>query len=132
MADPIMLICSITGCSEEEARLAMESTDDPVDAIDRLTPLANMPSGENYIPKPGTLHLRKKTDAEETLSGIRKTMELMDAVIQKQVTSSQSAGSPLDETHTLHEETVLQNSCVQHCQLPSVEEEVETPETENQ
>jgi len=132
MADPIMLICSVTGCSEEEARHAMESTEDPVDAIDRLTPLANMPSGENYIPKPGTLHLRKKTEAEETLAGIRKTMELMDADIHKQVTSSQSAGSPLDETHILHEETALQNSCVQQCQLPSVEEEVETPETENQ
>ena len=110
----------------------MESTDDPVDAIDRLTPLANMPSGEKYIPKRGTVHLREKTEAEETLAGIRKTMELMDADIHKQVILNQSAGSLLDETHTLHEETALQNSCVQQCQLPSVEEEAETPETENQ
>ena len=132
MADPIMLICSLTGCSEEEARLAMESTEDPVDAIDRLTPRANMPSGEKYIPKPRTVQLREKTEAEETLSGIRKTMETMDADIQKQVTLNQSAGSLLDETHTLHEETALQNSCVQQCQLPSVEEEAETPETGNQ
>ena len=110
----------------------MESTDDPVVAIDRLTPLANMPSGEKYIPKPGTIHIREKTEAEETLAGIRKTMESMDADIHKQVILNQSAGSLLDETHTLHEETALQNSCVQQCQLPSVEEEAETPETENQ
>jgi hypothetical protein len=110
----------------------MESTDDPVDAIDRLTPLANMPSGEKYIPKPGSFHVREKTDVEETLAGIRKTMESMDADILKKVTSNQTADSPLDETHTLHEETALQSSCVQQCLLPSVEEEAETPETENQ
>lgn len=128
-----MLICSLTGCSEEEARLAMETTNDPVDAIDRLTPLANMPSGEKYIPKPGTLQNREKTEAEETLSEIRKTMETLDAEVDsKRVTSNQNAGSPPDETHILHEETALQNSCVQQCLLPSVEEEVETPETENQ
>jgi len=133
MADPIMLICSITGCSEDEARKAMESTNDPVDAIDRLTPLANMPSGEKYIPKPGSLHIREKTEAEETLAGIRKTMENLDAEVDsKRVTSNQNADLPQDETHTLHEGTALQNSCVQQCLLPSVEEEVETPETENQ
>jgi hypothetical protein len=128
-----MLICSITGCSEEEARVAMESTDDPVDAIDRLTPLANMPSGEIYIPKPGSLHLREKTEAEETLSNIRKTMENLDSEVEsKRVILNQNADLPQDETHTLHEGTALQNSCVQQCLLPSVEEEVETPETENQ
>ena len=133
MADPIMLICSITGCSEDDARKAMETTNDPVDAIDRLTPLANMPSGENYIPKPGSLHLREKTEAEETLANIRKTMETLDSEVEsKRVTSNQNAGSPPDETHTLHEGTALQNSCVQQCLLPSVEEEVERPETENQ
>ena len=133
MADPIMLICSITGCTEEEARKAMESTEDPVTAIDRIMPLGHIPSGEKYIPKPGTLHLREKTDAEETLANIRKTMETLDAEVDSnRVTSNQNAGSPQGETHSLHEGTALQNSCVQQCLLPSVEEEVETPETENQ
>lgn len=133
MADPIMLICSLTGCSEEEARKAMETTNDPIEAIDRLTPMANTTSGEKYISKPGTLHIHEKTEAEETLANIRKTMENLDAEVEsKRVTSNQNAGLPQDETHTLHEGTALQNSCVQQCQLPSVEEEAETPETENQ
>jgi len=132
MVDPIILICSLTGCTEEEARLAMESTNDPVDAIDRLTPLANMPSGEKYITKPGTLHLREKTEAEETLANIRKTMESMDSEIHSKVTSNQTSDSPLGETQSLHEETVQQSSCVQQCQLPSVEEEAEILEIENQ
>jgi len=133
MADPIMLICSITGCSEEDARKAMETTNDPVIAIDRIMPIGQLPSGEKYIPKPRALQNREKTEAEETLTNLRKTMENLDAEVDsKRVTSNQNAGSPPDETHTLHEGTALQSNCVQQCLLPSVEEEVETPETENQ
>ena len=132
MADPIMLICSLTGCTEDEARKAMETTNDPVTAIDCIMPLGQIPSGEKYIPKPGTLHNREKTEAEETLSTIRKTMETLDSEVDsKRVILNQNAGLPPDETHTLHEGTALQNSCVQQCLLPSVEEEVETLETEN-
>ena len=133
MADPIMLICSVTGCTEDEARRAMEDTEDPIDAIDRLTPVATMPSGGKYVPRPRALESREKTEAEETLSNIRRTMENLDAEVEsKRVTSNQNADLPLDERHTLHEGTALQSNCVQQCLLPSVEEEVETPETESQ
>ena len=127
-----MLICSIAGCSEEDARAAMELTDDAVAAIDRLTPLATPTAGNKYIPRPGTLHTRDKTEAEETLGSIRAAMQALDAEVEMvRLASTQPADSRPDETHTLPEETVLQSSCVQQCLLPSVEEEVETPETEN-
>jgi len=132
MADSIVLICSITGCSEEEARNAMTETDDPVIAIDRIMPPGKIPSGEKYVPKAGSLHIRERTEAEDELSRIRKTMESMDSEIHEKVTSSQSAGLLPDETHNPHEGTALQSNCVQQCLLPSVEEEAETQETENQ
>jgi hypothetical protein len=133
MADPIMLICSITGCTDEEARKAMEATEDAIAAIDLIMPTGEVPSGQKYISKPKAFCVREKTEAEETLSNIRKTMETLDAEVDSnRVTSNQNADLPPGETHTLHEGTALQSNCVQQCLLPSVEEEVETPETESQ
>jgi hypothetical protein len=133
MADPIMLICSITGCTEEEARKAMDVTEDAVAAIDLIMPTGEVPSGNKYISPPKSLCKREKTETEETLSEIRRTMENLDAQVEhKRITSNQTADSPPTETHTLHEGTALQSNCVQQCLLPSVEEEAETPETENQ
>ena len=128
-----MLICSITGCSDEEARKAMEATEDAIAAIDMIMPTGEVPSGQKYISKPKTFCVREKTEAEETLSEIRKTMENLDAQVEnKRLTSNQNADLPRDETHTLHEGTALQSNCVQQCLLPSVEEEVEILETESQ
>lgn len=128
-----MLICSITGCTEEEAQKAMDVTEDAVAAIDLIMPTGEVPSGGKYILPPKSLCKREKTEAEETLGEIRRTMENLDAEVEyKRLTSNRIADLPPSETHTLHEGTALQSNCVQQCLLPSVEEEVETPETESQ
>ena len=127
-----MLIRSLVGCSEEDARDALNKTGDAVSAIDMLTPQAVLPKGETYVRKPGSFRRTDITEDEAYLNNLRTTMEAMDAEIQEKVTASnQPADLPGVVTQTLHEETVQQNSCEQQCQLPSVEEEAETPETEN-
>jgi len=134
MADPIMLVCSIAGCSEEQARVALERTGgDAVAAIDSLMPQAVLPKGDSYIRKPSAAVRADITEDEAYLNNLRSTMQAMDSEIQNVVvTSNQSSDSPLTETQTHHEETVQQNSYEQRCLLPSVEEEAETQETENQ
>lgn len=126
-----MLVCSIAGCSEEEAREAMNHTHDMVEAIDSIMKKTEC-QGDKYIPK----ILRKRLDINEDeayLTKLRKTMEALDIEIEMKVaTSNQPADLPPVATQSHHEEKALQNSCEQRCLLPSVEEEVETLETESQ
>lgn len=131
MTDPIPLIISLTGCSQEEAQTVYEEKEDVVDAVEyilnRIAPL----------PKSVTLsnprkHIRKDITAdEEKIARLRPTMELMNSEIESKITSNQRAASSQDVTQIPHEETVLQNNCSQECRLPSVEEEVQTQETES-
>jgi hypothetical protein len=129
MADPIPLIMSLTGCQEDEAKLAYKTTEDAVDAVElimnKIAPLPNH-----------ALHPRKRkrtdiTPEEEYVDSLRPTMERMTANIEASITSSQRAVSSEVETRALLEETALQNNCLQECQIPSVQEEVQTQETES-
>jgi hypothetical protein len=131
MTDPIPLIMSLTGCSEDEARFAYNEKCDTVDAIEYIL--------DKIAPLPKTVEMsnprkRKREDItpdEEALQRLRPTMEKMTREIEKSITSNQPAPSSEVATPVLHEETALQNSYLQVCQLPSVEEEVQTQETEN-
>ena len=125
MADPIAMIMSLTGCSEEEARDAFDETEDVVDAVDKL--LARPPTN---TPPPRKFVRTDKTPEEQRVEELRGTMKAIDEDIQRGINAShQSAGVVTSETPALPEETVLQNNCLQECRLPSIEEGVETPET---
>ncbi len=131
MTDPIPLIMSLTGCSEDEAQTAYNEKCDTVDAIeyilDKIAPLPKIAGISNP-------RKRKRDDItpdEEAVQNLRPTMEKMTRDIESGITSNRPA--PLSEvvTPTPLGETALQNSYLQICQLPSVEEEAQTQETEN-
>lgn len=132
MTDPIALIVSLTGCSENEAREVYELKEDTVDAIEYIM--------NKYSPLPKSVELsnpRKRrrddiTPEEQHVQNLRPTMEQMNSNIENQITSSQHAPSSPTEKRTPHAGTVLQNNCSQEYLLPSVPEEVETQETESQ
>lgn len=104
-----MMICSLTGCSEEEAKTAYAETKDTVEAIDRI--LARPPVVESTLPRK-----RKREDItpdEEELEKIRGTLEAFDAEMDKKLpTGGQRAASESDVTPSHHEETVQQNNCL--------------------
>lgn len=117
MADPIAMIVSLTGCSEEEARDAYDETEDVVEAVDKL--LARVPTN---TPPPRKFVRTDKTPDEKRLEELRGTMKSIDEDIQRGlIASHQPAASVSIETLTHHEETVLQNNCSQECHLPSTE-----------
>ena len=129
MADPIMTICSLAGCSEEEARAAYEKTEDVVEAID-LVLARPVCASDRVVPLPQKRKRQDITPEEEEVQKIRYTMKAFDSEMDRNLTN---ASNPLshegqDETQTHHEETALQNNCLQVCRLPSIEEEVEIPE----
>ncbi len=131
MSDPIALIISLTGCSEEEARRVLaEVGGDVVDAVDHIVQHVPCPSSK-VVPPPRKRKREDITPAEEYLNNLRSTMKEVDANIQASIASNQRVGAVSTETPTLHEETVQQNNCSQECHLPSIAEEVEIPETAN-
>jgi hypothetical protein len=131
MTDPIALIVSLTGCSEDEAREVYELREDTVDAIEYII--------NKYNPLPTSVGLsnpRKRrrddiTPEEEHVQNLRPTMEQMTSNIENQITSNQPSASSTNEKRTPHEEMVLRNNCSQEYLLPSVPEEVETQEIES-
>jgi hypothetical protein len=131
MTDPIPLIMSLTGCSEEEAQFAYNEKCDTVDAIeyilDKIAPLPKSAS----ISNPRKRKREDITPEEEVVQNLRPAMEKMTRDIEDSITSSQRAPSSEAVTPVHREETALQNNYLQICQLPSVEEEVQTQETES-
>ena len=131
MTDPIPLIISLTGCSEEEAQFAYNEKCDTVDAIeyilDKVAPLPKSAA----ISNPRKRRREDITPEEETVQNLRPTMEKMTREIEHSITSNQPAPSSEAVTPAPLGGTVLQNNCSQICQLPSVEEEVQTQETES-
>jgi hypothetical protein len=132
MTDPIPLIMSLTGCSEEEAQFAYNEKCDTVDAIeyilDKIAPLPKSAA----ISNPRKRRREDITPDEEVVQNLRPTMEKMTREIENSITSNQLAPSSEDVTPAPLGGTVLQNNYSQICQLPSVEEEAETPGTESQ
>jgi len=131
MTDPIPLIMSLTGCSEEEAQFAYNEKCDTVDAIeyilDKTSPLPKTAA----ISNPRKRKREDITPDEEAIQNLRPTMEKMTREIESSITSNQPALSSGVVTQAPLGGTVLQSNCSQICQLPSVEEEVQTQETEN-
>ena len=117
MADPIAMILSLAGCTEEQARDAYEETEDVVEAVDKL--LARVPTN---TPPPRKFVRKDKTPDEARVEEMRSRMKSIDEDIQKGIIAShRPAALGLDETQIPHEETVLQNNCSQECHLPSTE-----------
>ena len=131
MTDPIPLIMSLTGCSEEEAQFAYNEKCDTVDAIeyilDKIAPLPKSAA----ISNPRKRKREDITPEEEAVQNLRPTMEKMTREIEHSITSNQPAPSSEAVTPVHPEETALQNNYLQICQLPSVEEEAQTQETES-
>lgn len=118
-----MMICSLTGCSEEEAKKAFSQTKDTVDAIDLLLekPVSKC---DKYIPKKV---IQPLTEEQIEIRKVRDLMEQMDGT--KSISLSPPCCVEQDEQLVPHEGMVLQNNCSQQCQLPSLEEEVQKQET---
>lgn len=104
-----MLICSLTGCSEEEAKKVFSETHDTVEAVDKIL--------AKPVVVPYTLPRKRKrediTPNEEEVEKIRQTMEVFDTEMDKKLpTGGQRVASGSTETPCLHEETVQQNNCL--------------------
>lgn len=127
MTDPIILICSLTGCDEATAREAYNKTEDTVNAVELiLGPVSAATARYN----PRKRRRSEMTEDEEYLTNLRPTMEEIDRDIVTAI--GQRGSSESDEKISHREETAQRNSCVQECQIPSVESEVEIPEIEYQ
>ena len=118
MSDQIQTICSLTGCSENEANEALDRTQDVVEAVDLL------------LAKAKTTVMQKRsrgiTREEEIIAPIRKIMKRFD---EDRATSSGQHGYEGSVEKLLHhEEMVLQNNCDQECQLPVQESMVQIQE----
>lgn len=124
MSDPIQIICSITGCNEEEANYAFDRTQDVTEAIDMLLKNNTSPA-EKYI------NARKKrritTPEEEIIGPYRQILKEIDEKMSTSLHQRGYEGSVEKITH--REETVQQSNCFQLCPPPSPEEEVQKPET---
>ena len=128
MQDPIAMICSLADCSEHVAQEAYSKAGDVLLAVDSIL----FPDME--LPK---LLKRKREDItpdEEHLNDMRQTMKNFDEETEKRVRIVPTSDLPVcmeeDETPDPLEEMVLQNNCVQVCQIPSTEEEDQTLGTE--
>lgn len=118
METDILLICSLTGCQENQARDAfLKHNKDALLAIDSiLFPNQSLP----------VVKKRKRediTDNEEYIDGLRKTMREFDAQTDARSISNQPECVELIEKQTPLEETARQNNCLQECQIPSMEVE---------
>ena len=124
MADPIQMICSLSGCTQEEAERAFTETEDVIEAVDRL--LAKKPSAaDKYLS--GKKRPREVTPEEQVVSKFRNTLKHFDDLVSTSLYRPAHEGQ--GETRDPHEETAQQNSYFQECQLPSLRSEVETRET---
>ena len=118
MSDPIQVICSLTGCTEEQANEAYDRTEDIVEAVDLL--LAS--SKTTPMPK----RLREITPEEEIMGPIRKLMKKFDE--ERSTSSNQHGYEGSVEKLDLHGEKVPQSNYVQECQIPVQGLVAQTPE----
>ena len=126
MEKDIMLIMSLTGCLEDEAKKAYNAKNgDVLSAIDFIL-FGDKP--------PPASKKRKREDINEHerhLNEMRKKMEDMDLQIEKRqnTTSNPLECEESSETPDRHEEMAQQNSCFQECQIPSTESVAQTQGT---
>jgi len=129
MADPIAMICSLVGCSEEDATIAYEKMKDVVEAVDMLLARPKCNS-DKFVPPFQKKKRQDITAEEEEVESIRITMKAFDSEMDIRFSNASNPPAALvsDETQVPLEETALQNNCSQVCRLPLIEEEVEIPE----
>lgn len=126
MDKDIMLIMSLTGCLEDDAKKAYNAKNgDVLSAIDFIL-FGDKP--------PPASKKRKREDINEHerhLNDMRKKMEDMDLQIEKRqsTTSNPLECEESSETPDRHEEMAQQNSCFQECQIPSTEAVAQTQGT---
>ena len=124
MTDPVQMVCTLTGCTQEEAEKVLNDTEDVVEAVDRL--LVKKPSNaDKYLSE--KKRSRELTPEEQIVSKFRPTLQQFDKLVSTSL--YQPVREELNETQVLHEETAQQNSYSQECQLPSLQSEVETQGT---
>ena len=126
MDKDIMLIMSLTGCLEDEAKKVYNAKNgDVLSAIDFIL-FGDKP--------PPASKKRKREDINEHerhLNDMRKKMEDMDLQIEKRqnTTSNPLECEESSEMPDRHEEMAQQNSCFQECQIPSMEVAAQTQGT---
>ena len=123
----IMMICSLAECSEEVAREAYSKTQDVLLAVDSIL-------FQTQLPKPLKRKREDITPEEEYLAEVRQIMKNFDEEADKRIRNVPTSDLPVcmeeDETPDPLEETALQSSCFQQCQIPSMEGVDQTQETE--
>lgn len=121
MSDPIETICVLASCSREIAEESYAKTQSIVDSVDELL---MVPPKKYALP---SVEKTTKTPEQIELERIRSVLENAEREIQEKIKHKTLTGSnPLEssepaETTDRREETVLQSSCVQECQLPVLE-----------
>ena len=126
MEKDLMLIMSITGCLQDEAKKAyLDKNGDVLLAIDFIL------FGNRPPPAPKKRKREDINEHEEYLNSMRSKMEAMDSEIEKRQSTT---SNPLEceepgEKPDLHEEMAQQNNCVQECQIPSTEGVAQRQET---
>lgn len=113
-------VMEFTGCSEEQARLALENCgNDIFEAVLSLTPGSKI-----ALPKKIAL-----SEDQIFFKTIREQMsELTDSISKGFSFSNQSGPSEHSETQNLHEERAQQKSYPDTCHPPSPESVVQIPE----
>lgn len=122
MSDPIQIICTLTGCTQEEAEEAYDKTQDTVEAVDLLLEVPKSTATSNLKKRP-----REVTQEEQIIAPIRKMLKEMD---EKRSTSSYQRGyAGSVEMLDPPEETAPQNSCAPECQPFAHQSEAQKQET---
>lgn len=122
MEKDLMLIMSLTGCMEDEAKNAYFSKNgDVLLAVDFIM------FGDNPPPSSKKRKREDINDHEKYLNSMRSKMEEMDSEIEKRQSTT---SNPLDceeqvEKPDRLEEMAQQNNCFQVCQIPSTEGEAQ-------
>ena len=106
------MICSLTGCSFEDAKRAFEQTGNVVDAVDMLL-------GEGRDKTIKTMVKKELTEVQKEIEKIRIITKQADD--KSLIAFDRHVSSELGETQVHREEKVLQNNCSQQCQIPSLE-----------
>lgn len=106
MSDPVETICSLVGCSRDDAEISYARTNSILESVDELMVI---PQSAVKLP---VKRKRELTPEEEEVTRIRHLMEKAEIEIQKNVTASNQR-----ET--------------QDCRMPSLISEVEIPEVEH-
>jgi len=124
MRDPVQMICSLTGCTQQEAERAFTETEDIVEAVDLL--LEKKPSmADKYLSE--KKRSREVTPEEEIVSKFRGTLKHFDDLTTTSMYRPLREGQV--EKQALLEEMAPQSNCFQECQLPSHQLEAEKQET---